>query len=122
MNPSTEVSITTSLCRVKMNRALKRGGRDTLDLEAQTPQVLTGAVHNICGSELREMRRFSQSDGILSFFIFYTPNVTHGASRLLVGLPAVEKRPPERIELVQVRLQTTPAGNDMPYFRNVGKA
>ena len=36
MNPSTGVSITTSLCRVKMNRALKRGGRDTLDVEAQT--------------------------------------------------------------------------------------
>ena len=48
MNPSTGVSIMTSLCRVKMNRALKRGGRDTLDLEAQTPQVLTGAVHNLC--------------------------------------------------------------------------
>ena len=31
-----------------MNRALKRGGRDTLDLEAQTRQVLTGAVHHIC--------------------------------------------------------------------------
>ena len=48
MNPSTGVSITTSLCRVKMNRALKRSGRDTLDVEAQTPQVLTGAVHNLC--------------------------------------------------------------------------
>ena len=48
MNPSTEVSITTSLCRVKMNRALKRSGRDTLDVEAQTRQVLTGAVHNLC--------------------------------------------------------------------------
>ena len=48
MNPSTGVSITTSLCRVKMNRALKRSGRDTLDVEAQTLQVLTGAVHNLC--------------------------------------------------------------------------
>ena len=48
MNPSTGVSIMTSLCRVKMNRALKRSGRDTLDVEAQTPQVLTGAVHHIC--------------------------------------------------------------------------
>ena len=48
MNPSTGVSIMTSLCRVKMNRALKWGGRDTLDVEAQTRQVLTGAVHKIC--------------------------------------------------------------------------
>ena len=49
MNPSTGVSITTfSLCRVKMNRALKRSGRGTLDVEAQTLQMLTGAVHNLC--------------------------------------------------------------------------
>ena len=46
MNPSTGVSIMTSLCRVKMNRALKRSGRDTLDVEAQTPQVLTGQYIN----------------------------------------------------------------------------
>ena len=32
MNPSTGVSIMTSLCRVKMNRALKRSGGDTLDV------------------------------------------------------------------------------------------
>ena len=112
MNPSTGVSIMTSLCRVKMNRALKRGGRDTLDLEAQTRQVLTGAVHNICVCSYQIKQRVTRDEALqpirrdfVHVLILHPPTL-RAARRGCLGLPAVEKRPPERIERVQVRLQT----------------
>ena len=64
MNPSTGVSIMTSLCRVKMNRALKWGGRDTLDVEAQTRQVLTGAVHKICVCSYQIKQRVTRDEAL----------------------------------------------------------
>ena len=53
-----------SLCRVKMNRALKRSGRDTLDVEAQTPQVLTGAVHKICVCSYQIKQRVTRDEAL----------------------------------------------------------
>ena len=54
----------TSLCRVKMNRALKRSGRDTLDVEAQTRQVLTGAVHKICVCSYQIKQRVTRDEAL----------------------------------------------------------